>query len=139
MSDREYQQALKDFYSAIEKAQSARDVEGALATMAEDVVLLAPDAPAFVGKTAVRGYYQNAFAAFAVEGSHKPEWTEIRGDVVIQWGHYSGSVKPIAGGNAIPLKSKFLFVFRRQPSGKLLAWRASMNYEAPFVMPAPAK
>ena len=70
MSDRECQRALKDFYSAIEKAQTARDTEGMLATMSEDIVLLAPDTPALVGKTAVGGYYQNAFAAFSAEGHH---------------------------------------------------------------------
>lgn len=136
MSDREYQQALEVFYSAVEKAQIARDTEGMLATMSEDIVLLAPDTPALIGKTAVRGYYQSAFAAFAVEGHHKPEWTSVQGDVVLQWGRYSGSMKPIAGGNAIPLNSRFLFVFRREPSGKLLMWRAMMNYEAP---PSPPK
>jgi hypothetical protein len=45
-------------------------------------------------------------------------------------------MKPIAGGNAIPLNSRFLFVFRREPSGKLLMWRAMMNYEP---LPAPPK
>jgi ketosteroid isomerase-like protein len=90
MSEHECQRALKDFYSAVEKAQIARDTEGMLATMSEDIVLLAPDTPALVGKTAVRGYYQNAFAAFAVEGHHTPEWTSIQGDVVLQRGRYSG-------------------------------------------------
>jgi len=136
MSERECQQVLKDFYSAVEKAQIARDTEGMLATMSEDIVMLAPDTPALVGKTAVGGSYQNAFAAFAVEGHHTPEWTSVQGDVALQWGRYSGSLKPIAGGNAIPLNSRFLFVLRREPSGKLLMRRAMMNYEPP---PAPPK
>ena len=136
MSEREYQRALKDFYDVIEKAQIARDTEGMVAKMSEDIVFLAPDTPVPIGKTAVRGYYQNAFAAFAVEGHHTPEWTLIQGDVVLQWGRYSGTVKPIAGGNTMPLNSRFLFVIRREPNGKLLMWRAMMTYEP---LPAPPK
>lgn len=105
---------------------------------AADVVLLAPDQPAVVGKDAVREVYKGIYAAVTLDMRHQPLETQSLGDLVISRGTASGTATPRAGGPPTAFDNKYLMLFRRQPDGTLKAWRVAFNSNAPPVAPARA-
>ncbi|MFA6167692.1 MAG: nuclear transport factor 2 family protein [Gemmatimonadaceae bacterium] len=105
---------------------------------ADDVVLLAPDQPAVVGKDAVREVYKSIYAAVTLDMQHKPLETQSLGDLVISRGTASGTATPRAGGPTTAFDNKYLMLFRRQPDGTLKAWRVAFNTNAPPVAPGRA-
>ncbi len=98
---------------------------------ANDVVMLAPDQPAVVGKDAVREWYRNFYGTFHIEMHHAPLETHSVGDLVITRGNATSTITPKAGGPAMSSNNKFLMVFRRQADGSLKAWRVAFNSDAP--------
>lgn len=97
---------------------------------ADDVVLLAPDQPAVVGKDAVRELYKGIYAAVTLDMQHKPLETHSLGDLVISRGNASGTATPRAGGPSTAFDNKYIQLFRRQPDGTLKVWRVAFNTNA---------
>jgi len=106
--------------------------------MTDDVVLLAPEAPAVVGKAAVSEYYTKLFGAMEFDVRHTSVETFVLGDLVLTRGNASGTATPRAGGPAMPVSNKYLIVFRRQEDGSLKGWRTAANSNAPPAPPPPA-
>ena len=105
---------------------------------ADDVVLLAPDQPAVVGRDAVRELYKGSYAAVALDMQHRPLETQSLGELVISRGTASGTATPRAGGPSTTFDNKYLQLFRRQSDGTLKAWRVAFNTNAPPVAPGRA-
>jgi ketosteroid isomerase-like protein len=105
----------------------------------DDVVMLAPDQPAVVGKEAVREWYRGFYATFNIEGRHQPPVeTYAIGDLVVARGIATMTAAPKAGGPAMTMNNKFIMLFRRQPDGTLRAWRVAFNSNAPAAAPPAA-
>ena len=103
----------------------------------DDVVMLAPDQPAVVGKAAVREVYRGLYTTLNLEMHHQPPVeTYAVGDLVIARGDAGGTATPKAGGTAVTMNNKFLMLFRRQADGSLKAWRVAFNTNAPAPPPA---
>ncbi len=106
---------------------------------ADDIVMLAPDQPAVVGKDAVREWYRNFYGTFQIEMHHAPLETHSVGDLVITRGNATSTIAPKAGGPAMSSNTKVLMVFRRQADGSLKAWRVAFNSDAPPPAAAPGR
>ncbi len=105
----------------------------------DDVVMLAPDQPAVVGKEAVREWYRGFYATFNIEARHQPPVeTYAIGDLVVARGIATMTAAPKAGGPAMTMNNKFIMLFRRQPDGTLKAWRVAFNSNAPAAAPPAA-
>lgn len=108
----------------------------------DDVVMLAPDQPAVVGKEAVREWYRGFYATFNTELRHEPP-VEVYavGDVVVARGVAGGTAAPKAGGPALTMNNKMIMLFRRQADGSLKVWRVAFNSNMPPAAPpaAPAR
>ena len=105
----------------------------------DDVVMLAPDQPAVVGKDANREWYRGFYATFNIEMRHQPPLeTYAIGDLVVARGVAGGTARPKAGGLAITMNNKFLMLFRRQPDGSLKVWRVAFNTNLPPAPPPAA-
>lgn len=102
---------------------------------AEDVVLLAPDQPAVVGRDAMRELYRAIYAAVRIEMTHTPLETHTLGDLVITRGSARGTATPRTGGPSTAFDNKFLMLLRRQPDGTLRTWRVAFNSNAPPASP----
>jgi ketosteroid isomerase-like protein len=109
----------------LDAAVSTNDVEGALSHYAEDVVFLAPEQDAIVGKEAVRAWTEEFFRTYRCEETHHPIQTVVTAEMVLNRGLASGSLTPWEGGDPIPFCNKYLHVYRRARDGGLeLLWGA---------------
>jgi uncharacterized protein (TIGR02246 family) len=106
-----------------------------LGYVADDVVYLAPDQPAVVGKEAVRALYRNLWGAVIIDMRHVPAETHAVGDLVVARGDARGTVTPRTGGSPMAFDNKYLMLFRRQADGSLKFWRVVANTNAPHSVP----
>jgi len=123
-ADRE---AVRQLVAEFDRCAREKDLEGFLSYSLDDVVALGPGEAAVVGKAAVRAWYQNFYAAFDIAMVHRPVETDSFGDLVITRGDATGTIRPVAGGEALQVDNKYLFALKRQPNGSLKVWRAMFN------------
>jgi ketosteroid isomerase-like protein len=124
-------EAVEAMVVELDKVTGEGDLEGLLSFLTEDFISLPPSEPPIVGKEALRAHHGPLFEAFELDFVHQPVETTALGDVVIQWGNGIGSFRPKAGGDAVPLDQKYLFVFRKQLDGSFKIWRLIFNDNAP--------
>jgi ketosteroid isomerase-like protein len=105
-----------------EEYSAAGDVEGVLSNMAEDIVMLAPDAPLIEGKDAVRAAYEGFFSMGKWDFYHEYSGAEEVGEVVIFHGVAKGTMTPVEG-DPVPLANNFILMLKRNQNGTLQFWR----------------
>jgi ketosteroid isomerase-like protein len=113
-----------------EELVRARDVDGIVANMADDVVCLVPDLPLVEGKAAVRGLYEGMLASGAWEFRHEYGGAEAVGDLVVLHGIARGTMVPPAGASA-SLANNFVLTLRRQPDDQFRFWRIAFAPAGP--------
>ena len=107
-----------------EEYSAAGNVDGVVSNMAEDVVLLAPDAPLVVGREGVRVFYEGLFSMGDTEFYHDYAGAEEIGDTVILHGIARGSMTP-PGSEPVPLANNFILTLKRDESGTFQFWRGA--------------
>ena len=125
------ERAIRAADAAWSKAGAAKDLEQTLSFYAEDAVLLAPNAPAAVGRPAVRAAWIEEFKDPANSLSWRAEAVAVSrsGELAYARGSYDATYT--SGGRAVREHGKYLAVWKKQPNG---AWRvvADMyNADAP--------
>lgn len=101
------------------EAENAGDVEGILATCAEDVVFIPPESPPVRGKDAAREFLGGFLDAFSVDLDLESESIVVDGDLGYDWGTVSGTMQP-KGGDTQSLSNSYLIVFERDVDGSWL-------------------
>ena len=119
----------------IDRCLREKDLAAFAALWTEDIVLLNPDQPPIVGRSAVKESYRTFLDAFDYVGRHQPLETHTVGDLVIHRGVARGTLTPTGGGNALPINMKYLWLLRRQPDGSLREWRVMINAEPAATSP----
>lgn len=104
----------------------------------DDVVMLAPDQPAVVGKDAVREFYRGSYGTFTIDMRHASIETQAVGDLVVSRGDGRGTLMPKAGGQPMAFDNKYVMLFRRQADGSLKVWRVAFNSNVPPTPPPAA-
>jgi len=127
--------AVARFAEEVDRCVRERDLGGFAALWMDDIALLNPDQPAVVGKRAVEEVYRAMFAALDYAGQHHPGETYGIGELIIHQGVVTGTMTPTAGGPAMQLDSKYMWLLRRQGDGSLRAWRVMLNTNAPMLPP----
>jgi ketosteroid isomerase-like protein len=107
-----------------ERFAAAQDMEGILSNMAEDAIFLAPDMALVEGHQGIRAPYDALFAMGTWQFGHDYSGASEIGDLVLLHGVARGTLIPKAG-DASPFANNFMITLRRQPSGRLLVWRAA--------------
>ncbi len=92
----------------------AGDVEGLLALLADDCVLMPWGRPALFGRDAVRPLYQEVFREYAIASDTTIMDLELSGDLGYFWCQYTRAVTPRGGGVPMKEEGKSLFVVRRE-------------------------
>ena len=114
----------KAVVAAHEELVREGDLDGMLENFAEDVVVLAADAPLVVGKGSVRDLYTNLMAMGIWEFGHDYLGAEEVGNLVILHGVARGTLTPPDGGGS-SVSNNFLHVFKRDADGRWRIWRAA--------------
>ena len=93
------------------------DFELLLSLYADEPILMPQDQPIVVGKDSIRPLYQAVLEAVSFKSQGIVEEIEVSGDLGYFRTSYTFSATPKAGGEAIEVTGKTIFIVKRQHDG----------------------
>jgi uncharacterized protein (TIGR02246 family) len=123
-------QALQNAFMA---ALNANDVQGLADCYTSDAVNFPVDSLVGTGPESVKQAWSGFFAAYKiVDASLSSTHLEIHGDTAVAWGLFTIMAEPVAGGDAVEMKGRYMDVARNIDGTWLyVADHASMPLPAP--------
>jgi len=109
--------AITAFNQRYLKAINDGDFKTLSSLTVEDHIMMAPNGPALVGKTANDEANRRAAELFNIAETWSPVDTVSDGKIAYQRGTFSTTISPKAGGESRTITGKFLRTYRRQPDG----------------------
>ena len=103
------------------------DSETMLSVYADDVVHMAPDEPAHIGKAALGQHLQEAKKHGHADMTHEIVEMVPFENIILMRGQVTGTYHPRDGATPFAFQTKNLFVFRREPEGSLKVWKVIFN------------
>jgi len=100
------------------KAAVAKDLERTVSFLADDAVMLPPNAPIMTGKDAIGKLWSELFAApgFAISWQASQAAVASAGDLGYTHGTYEGTMTD-PEGNPVTDRGKYVTVWKKQPDG----------------------
>jgi uncharacterized protein (TIGR02246 family) len=114
------------------KAMKAQSLDGIMALYAPDAVAYFPDGE-YKGKEAIRKSWTEFLATFTVKDCTSQGTYETLGDTSFGHGHWTLTVVPKAGGDAIPMKGR-ASVVTKKIGGK---WQYVVDHASVPLPPSP--
>lgn len=115
-------------------AWKAADADQLANLYTTDALVLYPNQPAVVGRSAILAYFKTSFAELAPEDF---ELTSAEIEIVGPWafdrGIYRWKAVPRVGGDAITDHGKYLVILQRQPDGSWKVARDMDNSDRPLA------
>jgi uncharacterized protein (TIGR02246 family) len=105
-------------------AVNGGDAEGWVGAFAEDGVQMPPNAPANVGRVAIRPWVEGFLGAFRCEFALGVQEVRVTGDWAFERGGYRILLRSKAGGSPIEDTGKYITIYQRQPAG---AWKMARD------------
>lgn len=118
---------IESLYAEWRSAFARRDVDAVLALVTDDYLLWAPGRPP-VGRGALRPQLEAAFAAYDLEPSFEREERLIGGDLAVDRGWDTQTLRPRGGGPVQTHRQRVFLVLRRSPDGR---WRFARGMSQP--------
>lgn len=115
-------------------AMETGDLELWLSLHADDIVKMAPDAPATFGKEELRASTKPLFDNFTIEMDYNREEIQVDGDLGFARGTFTATMTPKAVGDPLYMDAKTLGIYKRQADG---SWKLARNCYNSNVPPAP--
>jgi len=117
----------EEFFAAV----NTSDLNGRMATMAPDAIIMAPDRPSIAGKEEIRRLSHDYQTTFEEKCTLAYDEVEVAGN----WGFVRGSVTCTrtskSDGQVKKLSLKNLWIVKRQADGKWKFWRIMFNSNNP--------
>ncbi len=111
-------EALKALEETVVAAFKAGAIDPLAALYPEDVVILAPNQPALVGKDAVLAWLQGLYDQFTVDEFTSPVEEVVVADAwAFSRGAFDWTLSPKAGGEPVADSGNFIVIWRRAPDG----------------------
>ncbi len=124
-------EALNTLRDDCAAAFRAGDVEGFIALVTDDAVMMPPDEPALTGKKAIRAWTQAFFDQFTLEPTISVEEVEVLGDWAFERATNTFKLIPVAGGEVASETFKYVRILQRQPDGSWKIAREIWNRDSP--------
>ena len=102
---------------------NAVDPDAMMAWYADDVVMMIPDAPALVGKEAIRPGLQAMMATVTVEFGYQVDEIEVSGDLASLRITFEETMSPKSEDEPMQIQGYALRVLQRQADGSWKVWR----------------
>jgi ketosteroid isomerase-like protein len=122
-------EAFADIRCAVEAAENAGDTEYIAGLFAEEAVLMLPDFPVQEGRTAcaefIRDLLPGLLSAFDRRVSYTSAEVSVLGDVALDRGSFSFTVRPKGGGATERVTGKYFWMYARE-SGRGWKWARVM-------------
>lgn len=106
-----------------------------MATVADDAIFMMDEAPAVFGKATIEALGRPWFAHYEVDEAVTDEEVIVAGDWAFLRGTGTGTMRPKAGGEAIPVRSKAIIILKRHKDGFWKFWRLIANSDLPKRCP----
>ena len=123
-------ETVRTFYAEWDKAKAERGAEGFASFVAEDALLLPPDAPPLSGRAAIRAWQERApkgsGEATSPTSASEDELT-VSGGYVIHRSTVKGQRAAKSGGGLQPFETRYMDVLRRKPDGSYELVRRMWN------------
>jgi ketosteroid isomerase-like protein len=116
--------AARQAHDAYVTAINSNNVDSILAVMTDDVVFMAPNAPPFMGKDALRPWLEGYVAAFDTRWEKPVQEFVVNGDWAWERYSYSHVDTPKGGGDAITGSGWGLIIYQRGADG---VWRVARD------------
>lgn len=123
--------ALNDLRVREAAAAKRGDLDGVMATLTSDVVIMPPNAAAVVGADSVRPWLAPVLAQFDYDVRYVSRDLVIAGDWAIDRGDYTLALTPRVGGDPTTESGKYLWAVRRDADGAWRYWRSIWSSNAP--------
>jgi len=130
-------EAIEEMAEQWDAAMNAGDYEAVADLFTDDGIQMGADAPALVGKAAIRNAMKTDFEENTVQSENVTEEIRLAGDWAVVRGTYKEIRTPKAGGEPIELVGKWLDVYERQADGSWKISRDAWNLDHP--LPAPSE
>jgi uncharacterized protein (TIGR02246 family) len=108
------EQAIRKMDRDFSAAATAGNLDGMMATYADDAVLMPPNFPAFRGRDAIRQFWGGFLAAGKIDATIEADRVIQSGDLASEIGHYSLKITPKGGGAPIEDNGKFMLTWQRR-------------------------
>lgn len=120
-------QAIADVRAQFEAAENASDIAEVRAAFANDIHLMAPNAPAAVGIDSAVARLQRTFDAGQLRIAYESKEIVVAGDWGFDRGTYRFTMTPHAGGAPSEGAGKYLWISQRQADGRWKLSRITWN------------
>jgi ketosteroid isomerase-like protein len=120
-------QAIHALRAQFQSAENTADIEALAATLAEDVIILAPNRPAIEGAAATVEHFRGQFSQVVLELQYASLESVASGDWGFDRGTYTATVTPKAGGEPATSRGKYLWISRRGADGQWHLARITWN------------
>jgi uncharacterized protein (TIGR02246 family) len=117
-------------------AVDAGDMETMLALIADDAVLIPPDAPPTSGMAAIRPEMESYFRDYTMQTNAQPDEVVVAGDLAFVRASYTDIVTPKGEGEPIEGSGVWLILLRKQSDGSWKLWREMYSVFPPAPPPA---
>jgi ketosteroid isomerase-like protein len=124
-------------HEAYSAAINANDLDLLLAMLTEDVVYLAPNEPALVGKAAVRPWVAEYFKEFKTHWEKSSLEFVVAGDWAFDRYSYTSIDTPQGGGTPVEDLGKGLSIFHHDADGKWRVARDAWSSDLPLPTDTP--
>lgn len=119
-------------HEAYVTAINSNNLETLLGMLTDDVVYLAPNAPALVGKAAVRPWADDYFKAYQTHWEKTSLEFVVVGDWAIERYAYKSTDTPKAGGTPVHDTGKGINIYHHDADGKWRIARDAWNSDLPL-------
>ncbi len=106
-----------------EMKASEGDLDSIVVNFAQDIVMLAADAPLVVGIDAFREFYAGLLQTGKLIFTHDYTGAEVMGDSVVLYGVARGTIEPVSG-DVESFANNFIITVKQTSNG-LKIWRAA--------------
>jgi uncharacterized protein (TIGR02246 family) len=118
-------EALNTLQRQVDAAIIAGDTESYVDLIADDAVLMPPDAPPVIGKDAIRSWSDQMSRQFRFQAYKAVDHEVIvAGKWAFRRATADWTLTPAAGGQPIHDSGKFIIIYERQPDG---SWRVARD------------
>jgi ketosteroid isomerase-like protein len=125
-----FEAAVLEIWVHYSSAVNAGDVDSWIELWDDSGIQMPPNAPAIVGKPAIREAFSNVLLSVDFEEfTINNEEVQVFGDFGYARGHYS-FVNAMAEGEPAPFQGKYLTILRRQSDGSWKVFRDCFNSSA---------
>jgi uncharacterized protein (TIGR02246 family) len=120
--------SVRAFLDHVQTTFNAGNLDQFIEVFADDAVMLAPNQPDAVGKTAIRKVYEAALAQYDLKVEFHTTEIEVAGNLAYERGTYTLHLRDRADASkGADNTNRHIHVLRRQPDGSWKTWRMMTN------------